>query len=152
MEVVQLTQSDMQDALALVWDVFREFEGADYTQEGIDTFRDFIRLDSITDKMKRGEILFWGCFMGPELAGVLAVRNQSHISLLFVRKEYQRRGIAKKLFRAAEMYCRKEDCKNITVHSSPYAVDIYRRLGFCALAPEQTANGIRYTPMEYTIL
>lgn len=147
-----MTESDLTGALALVWDVFLEFEGPDYSQDGIDAFRIFIRPESIREKMKRGEILFWGCFAGPVLAGVLAVRNTSHISLLFVRREYQRQGIARALFREAEAFCRAKNCTAITVQSSPYAADVYRRLGFRDLAPEQVANGIRYTPMEYIIL
>ena len=36
-----------------------------------------------------------------------------------------------------------------TVNSAPYAVDIYRHLGFAETGPEQTINGIRFTPMAY---
>ena len=39
--------------------------------------------------------------------------------------------------------------KAFTVHSSPYAVEVYRHLGFAATGPEQTVNGLRFTPMEY---
>ena len=38
------------------------------------------------------------------------------------------------------------DC--VTVHSSPYAVEVYRHLGFSHTAEEQLSpDGIRYTPM-----
>ena len=36
-----------------------------------------------------------------------------------------------------------------TIHSSPYAVEIYRHLGFVPMDTEQTADGIRYTPMRF---
>ena len=35
----------------------------------------------------------------------------------------------------------------MTVHSSPYAVEVYRRFGFVPLGGEREENGIRYTPM-----
>ncbi|MEI6100470.1 MAG: GNAT family N-acetyltransferase [Eubacteriales bacterium] len=151
MDINRIGKSGIKDALSLVWDVFQEFEAPDYAQEGIDTFHDFIKPDSILEKMERKEILFWSCMMGSSLAGVLAVRNDNHICLLFVRREFQRQGIARKLFLAAEEYCRSLGLKNMTVNSSPYAVEAYRRLGFKDLAMEQTMNGIRYTPMEYAI-
>ena len=37
----------------------------------------------------------------------------------------------------------------LTVNSSPYAVEVYRHLGVHAMAPEQLTDGIRYTPMRY---
>jgi len=39
----------------------------------------------------------------------------------------------------------------MTVNSSPYAVDIYRRLGFHAISEEQLTDGIRFTPMKCII-
>lgn len=35
----------------------------------------------------------------------------------------------------------------MTVHSSPFAVEIYRHLGFVATGEERTVNGLRFTPM-----
>lgn len=34
------------------------------------------------------------------------------------------------------------------MNSSPYAVDIYKRLGFRAVGEQTTQNGITYTPMR----
>ena len=36
----------------------------------------------------------------------------------------------------------------VTVNSSPYAVEIYRRMGFIPIGTEKTVNGLRFTPME----
>ncbi|WP_460645598.1 GNAT family N-acetyltransferase [Lacrimispora brassicae] len=38
----------------------------------------------------------------------------------------------------------------MTVNSSPYAVEIYHKLGFVDTDTEQLVNGIRFIPMEYT--
>ena len=38
----------------------------------------------------------------------------------------------------------------MTANSSPYAVEIYQKLGFHALSEEQKRDGIRFTPMKYT--
>ena len=39
----------------------------------------------------------------------------------------------------------------ITVNSSPYAVDVYKKLGFVIEEDEQTVDGIRFTKMKLEI-
>ena len=41
------------------------------------------------------------------------------------------------------------DPLEITVNSSPYAVEIYRKLSFVDTNTEQTVNGMRFTSMRY---
>ncbi len=150
MEIITLQKKDLKNALDLVWQVFLEFEAPDYAPQGIETFKDFISYDSAVEKYDNKELLFWGCLVDDRLAGVLAVRDISHICLLFVAKEYHRQGIARMLFNAALEHCRKDTrVKRITVNASPYAVEAYRHLGFKDQSAEQTLNGIRFTPMEY---
>ena len=142
MEIKKLTQSEKRMAMDLAWEVFIEFEGPDYPQEGTDHFRSFIDNTEMV-----GELEVYGAFDGKILAGMIALRSSgSHISLFFVRKTYQQRGIGKRLFETA---IRSGHAETITVNSSPYAIGIYRRLGFTAVTGEKTENGIRFTPMEY---
>jgi predicted GNAT family N-acyltransferase len=76
----------------------------------------------------------------------------NHICLLFVKKEFPRRGIAKRLFYTVLVRCKSEKSINtITVNSSPYAVEVYHRLGFVDTEKEQTVNGMRFTPMIYSL-
>lgn len=141
MNIKELSKEEIHIALELVWEVFLEFEAPDYSQEGIDAFHHFIQDEKELDKLR-----FFGAFLGTSLLGVLAVR-QTHICLLFVRKEFHRRGIAKSLLQAVLEQSKSE---TITVNSSPYAVEIYQKLGFLPTGPEQTTNGIRSTSMIYT--
>ena len=86
----------------------------------------------------------WSCVSGGRIVGVLAADND-HIHLLFVGREYHRKGIARQLFDImVEYYCALE----ITVNSSPYAVEAYRKLGLVDTDTEQTVNGLRFTPMK----
>lgn len=41
------------------------------------------------------------------------------------------------------------DTQTVTVHASPYALPVYRSLGFHETDTEQTDGGIRYTPMAF---
>ena len=134
----ELSETEIPIAMKLIWEVFMEFEAPDYSQEGIDEFRHF--LDN-QDGIKK--LQFFGALSQNRVVGVLAMREE-HISLLFVKKEFHRQGIAKRLFQYMLAQIKSD---RITVNSSPYAVEIYVRLGFTATNSEQITNGIRYTPM-----
>lgn len=132
-----LNKEETEDALSLVWRVFLEYEAPDYTQEGIDAF-----YQSIHDESYLSALSVYGAFSNEALVGVIATRNGGgHIALFFVDGKYHRQGIGKQLFQTVR-------ADKMTVNSSPYAVAIYRRLGFEAVNTEQVVNGLRFTPME----
>lgn len=149
MYILKLKKSDIKNALDLVWSVFLEYEAPDYSSQGIEEFKNFIACDSIMEQFEREEISFWGCKVNNELAGVIAARGSNHICLLFVKKEFHRRGIAKRLFQ--EVVNNQNPLNTITVNSSPYAVEVYHRLGFVDTDIEQNVNGMRFTPMVYKL-
>ncbi len=137
-------------ALDLVWQVFLEFEAPDYSEEGIQEFKNFIDLNSIEQKIDKNEMLFWGCFWGENIVGVAATRQPCHISLLFVDQEHHRKGIGRELLSNITSFYREAGVnREMTVNSSPYAVEIYHKLGFIDTDTEQLVNGIRFTPMRY---
>lgn len=136
-----------------VWNVFKEFEAPDYKQEGIDEFKKFISPENITIRCDNGHFFVVCCKNDSEIIGVIAMRDNSHIALLFVKKEYHRKGIARNLINIALEKCCNTDqfLQTITVNSSPYAIAIYERMGFEKIDFEQEVDGIRFTPMKFTI-
>ena len=151
-DIRPLREAEIPAASALVRRVFAEFEAPDYAQEGIDVFHRFIAPEALTEQFRTGALMLWGAFRQDTLAGVAAVRNRSHISLLFVDASCHRQGIARALFSAVRDFCRTDPAvSRITVNSSPYAVEIYRRLGFTATDAERVTDGIRFTPMTYLL-
>lgn len=151
MEIKKLQKAEIKEALGLVWEVFLEFEAPEYASEGIEEFKAFIEYDSVLERMSLGILNFWGCYSKDELVGVLATKFTGHICLLFVKKQYHRQGIARHLFETLRSLYYPMNVKEITVNSSPYAVEFYRRLGFKETDSEQVLNGIRFTPMSYHI-
>ena len=126
-DIRPLREAEIRAASALVRRVFAEFEAPDYAQEGIDVFHRFIAPEALTEQFRTGALMLWGAFRQDTLAGVAAVRNRSHISLLFVDASCHRQGIARALFSAVRDFCRTDPAvSRITVNSSPYAVEIYR--------------------------
>ena len=133
-------EDELPTALALVERVFLLFEAPDYSQQGIDSFRAFLQ-----DHDRVAELKLFGAFDRDVLVGVLAMRGEGHIALFFVEREIQGKGVGRALFTTARAACRGDF---MTVNSSPYAVEIYKRLGFSPLSDEQTTDGIRFTPMK----
>ncbi len=138
---------------AFVWEVFAEFEAPEYKQEGIAEFKRYILPEELKANSDDGTLSVMCCKHKSELIGVIATRANRHISLLFVKKEYHRQGIARKLLAKAIEDCCRANIKlcHITVNSSPYAISIYEKLGFEQTDVEQEANGIRFTPMKLSI-
>lgn len=151
-EILRLGKNEIRAALELVWSVFLEFEAPENAQQGIDEFAKFIDYQKMNEQFDKGELLLWGCKIDGQLTGVIATRGINHICLLFVKKEFHRRGIAKKLFQAVEASCKGQgNFGDITVNSSSYAIEVYHRLGFVDTDKEQSVNGIRFTPMSYLL-
>ena len=139
--VRRLRAGEIPDALALIWNVFLQFEAPEYSAEGIATFR-----ASLEDEERIRRLAFYGAFEGKKLVGVLCIRAPQHIAGFFVDAAYHRRGIGRTLF---ETMRQDYDRQVFTVHSSPYAVGFYRQLGFVPTQGEQVTDGLRYTPMRF---
>lgn len=139
---------DIPAVSALVWNTFEAFVAPDYGDEGIQTFSQFVQPNALRERFHKGT-LFLLAEVESTLAGMIEMNGYSHITLLFVDANFQRCGIGRELLRCALDICKqhKPDVDLITVHSSPFAVEIYRKLGFVPLGPQQKCNGILYVPM-----
>lgn len=86
---------------------------------------------------------------GGELAGFIAIRDNSHLFHLFVGKRWQRQGLARKLWEVARSAAIARGGEgNFTVNSSNYAVRVYEAFGFVRVAPTQCVKGLYFNPMR----
>lgn len=83
------------------------------------------------------------------LIGYIAWRNGNHIAQLYVDSDDQGKGLGS--FLVNEMLKRTAE-PLIKVRSSINAVGFYHRLGFKLTDNESELNGIRFVPMEYTVV
>ena len=142
---------DLKQAFELVGKVFAEFVAVDYSEHGKNTFILYLEkmLQDIPGYLEAGNKKVWGYYQEDEIIGVLAIRDASHIAIMFVDKRHHRKGIAKKLFTTFLNELRKnKEVDQITVNSSPYAVKIYEHLGFVKTGEQcEGEDGIIFTPI-----
>ncbi len=148
-----VTADEIPAAAALVGAVFGKYVGPGYTDEGKNNFLSFVEPNVIARRLAERSFMLVAVLAG-ELAGVVEVRDNSHITLLFVREEYHRRGVARRLAEEALGRAMFARCclDRLTVHSSLFAVPVYERLGFRRLGPEEEKDGIRYIPMARALI
>ena len=140
----EMRENELDEVINLVLDVFMKYEAPDYSEEGINSFKEFV-LDK--EKIKNLKILV--AEVDGKIVSMIAVRNNTHITLLFTHEDYHRKGISRKLFETVKNGLEKGT--TITVNSSPYAVEVYKKFGFVIEEDEQTVDGIRFTKMKLKI-
>jgi GNAT superfamily N-acetyltransferase len=148
-----LGPADGEEVSALVGRVFDEFVAPEFSSEGVCEFRRYILPEAFRERARADHLGLIARGSGGGIAGMIEVRGFGHISLLFVLPEYQRRGIARELFRRAAAPCRRNNpaFREISVHSSSFAVPAYEKLGFRRTGKRQTKNGITFIPMAMAV-
>lgn len=85
--------------MALALEVFMQFEAPDYGPSGVETFRkDIVENPEYLENARKGTCPIYGGFDGETLVALIGMRSQTHINLVFTRKEYHRRGLARAIF------------------------------------------------------
>ena len=150
----KITADEVESAMALALEVFMQFEAPDYGPAGVETFKkDIVENPEYLENARKGTCPIYGGFDGETLVALIGMRSKTHINLVFTRKEYHRRGIARAIFNYLLQDVTQEDpsLEALTLNSSPYGLPFYLSVGFVPQGEEQTMNGIRFTPMKYII-
>ena len=145
-------RNEWQDAMALAWRTFLRFEADVYTPEGVRNFENFITDSTLHRMFVMGTYQLFVALHQDKIVGMITLRDSSHISLLFVDEAYHRRGIGRALVKYLTEYLLTEvGTDRVTVNASPYGAPFYHKMGFRDLRPEETKDGIIYTPMEFIL-
>ena len=141
MEIKQLLNNEKDEAFLFVKKVYIECKDDSYSEQGIETFCNFVNNKKITKSFK-----VYGAFENDILKGLIATDSQKrYICLFFVDKVSQGKGIGKELMRVV---VNNNENSYITVNSSRYAVPIYEKLGFIKMEEEKEQDGLKFTPMK----
>lgn len=132
-EIKQLFNNEKDEALLFVKRVYIESKDESYSEQGIETFCNFVNNKEITKSFK-----VYGAFENNILKGIIATdRRKRHINLYFVDKVSQGKGIGKELM---NIVVNDNENSYITVNSSRYGVPIYEKLGFVKIGGENRTD------------
>ena len=150
-----LKEEEVEELSEVILEVFNEFVAGDFLEEGITLFKEFVSPPSLKTREESGEAFTLVAKDEDKIMGTISIKDKDHISLFFVSKSYHRQGIGKKLFKKAldKILLNEEKVSKVTVNASPYAVDVYKNLGFKVQGDGilKEENGIVYLPMEMII-
>jgi GNAT superfamily N-acetyltransferase len=83
----------------MITNIFDEFVGRDYSEEGNNTFKDYIKPENILNRLNGASSLFYVAKYENKIIGMLEIKNNDHISLFFIKKDFHGKGIGKRLFK-----------------------------------------------------
>lgn len=150
----RLHPDEVEAALDLALDTFLAFEAPDYGPEGVKSFRrDIIDNAAFRAACMDGTNRMWGALDGTRIIGLMAMRGESHIVLVFTHRDYHRQGVASAILQRLLEDVRRENpaIRRLTLNSSPYGLPFYLHAGFRAADAERTIDGIRFTAMTYDL-
>jgi GNAT superfamily N-acetyltransferase len=141
-----------ESVFKLIKKVYDEFVAKDYSKEGNQFFYEWINPDKILERQK-SQVNLLVALEESQIIGIIEIRENIYISLLFVDQKFHGQGIAKRLFNEAlQMVIKREPTiTKFFVHASPYSIPIYKKLGFVETDTLQEKHGIKYLPMEMMV-
>ena len=146
--VVRLAEaSDWEAAIGVAWITFQQISAQVCDEEGARGFRDGLTSTQLYIDFLQGEYPLFCAYQGKKVVGMLVLKNMAHISLFFVKKEFQGKGIGRELLAACIAYCKEHGVSDLTVNAAPTGMSFYLANGFEALAGERFEGGLRFTPM-----
>ena len=151
----KITSNEVESAMDLALEVFMQFEAPDYDPSGVESFKkDIVENPEYLENARKGVCPIYGAFDGDTIVALMGMRSsKTHINLVFTKKEYHRKGIARAIFHYLlnDILAENPALDALTLNSSHYGLPFYLALGFVPLSEEQEVNGIRFTPMKYII-
>lgn len=119
---------------------------------GAEEFLVSLSPDIIRRNLKDEKYCYQLAFDGDVLAGVVAVRDNTHLFSLYVASPWHGQGVGRRLWEVArEGALSRGNPGCFTVNSSAFAESMYRHLGFTATGPMAEMHGIRFIPMQLAL-
>lgn len=119
------------------------WELTDGTPESVAEWLKICNPQELTDRILSGQKTLVATWNGI-VVGFIAFKRGNHLSLLFIRREFSRQGIARELFSRCA-----NDFDYVTVNAASSAVGFYQKVGFIQTGERFLCKGIWETPMKW---
>ena len=148
MKVERAAIADAARVSALVRELSRPFLMSP-SGEGAASFLASISETAIRGYVSSGNFEYWIAEQERLLAGVVALRDNSHLFHLFVAKPFQRQGLGGQLWQMVKANAfQSGNPGRFTVNSSLGALPVYEKFGFTANGPVLQTHGVAFQPMQ----
>ena len=115
---------------------------------GAEKFIEHCRQPAIEGYLSQSRYAYQLAHIDGALAGVVAMRDNTHLFHMFVPRALHRRVMARRLWQAArDASIAAGNTTGFTVNASLYALPLYACLGFVATGPKVEMDGIAFVPM-----
>lgn len=123
MDIRLLQEHEVQIAVQTAHEVFETcVRPYARTQQEIDLFYGYVRVENLVEEMRAGRLALWGAFDGSFMCAVGAMQSVGHITMLYVRPQYMRRRFGTQLLNHMSVYAREMLRKErITINVMPIA-------------------------------
>ena len=150
-EIRRASVKDAESISALASELTARHIARDFTAEGRKTILDAMTREKITQYLEEGYRYHVAVFDG-RVIGAVAMRDSRHLYHLFVHEDFQRQGIATRLWEVARDRSLAAGNPGLfTVNASLNAVPVYEKLGFIATSSSQETNGVIAVPMRLNL-
>lgn len=148
----QAQSGDLENIRRFILEVFNEFVGPLYPEQGRREFDQYCHTERLRKRMEDDHRLFVAEEVG-RIVGAVELRHCAHICLFYVDARHQGRGVGTRLLREAVNHCIREGNtpQTLTVNASPNSVAAYAHMGFAKQGEENIVDGIRFLPMSVDV-
>jgi GNAT superfamily N-acetyltransferase len=116
---------------------------------GAELFLESVSAEAQRSYLSASNFLYYVAKFQGGIAGVIALRDNSHLFHLFVAKPFQGMGLSSRLWRLVKSKAREAgNLGEFTVNSSLNAVVVYEKFGFVPRGDIQNMHGISFQPMH----
>ena len=121
------------------------------TRAGAERFLEFITPTAIRGYLESPQFRYAVASADGALAGVVGVRQGTHLYHLFVQPQLQRQGLGRRLWAHARDVLIDAAAGVLTVNSSASAVAVYQAFGFQVHGARVEQNGVAFIPMRLLV-
>ena len=148
MKVERATIADAPRISALILQLSRPFL-ASPSGEGAEPFLAAISEPAIQGYISATNFEYFVAESQGLLAGVVALRDNSHLFHLFVAEPFQGQGLGGKLWHTVKARALQSgNPGSFTVNSSLNAQPVYEKFGFVVSGPAVQTHGVKFQPMQ----
>ena len=147
MPIRKIKHQDLNAVSTLCLMSFNQFVAPTLSAQGIATFKQIATVENIKLRMNEGHIVL----VYEEknvIRGMIELKDENHLAMLFIHPEYQKQGLGKILLDAIKLYVQSDI---LTVRASLNAVQFYEKYGFFKTGSVSEFSGLKYQSMALSI-